>query len=322
MNADLILSNILNPPVLFFFLGMIAYGLKSDLEVPHPLPKLFSLYLLLSIGFKGGVELNHSGLTSQVIFTLGAAIMMSVLVPLAAFFILKRKMDVPNAAAVAAAYGSVSAVTFIAAVSFLGQLGISFSGHMVAAMALMESPAIIVGIALARLLGPQRQGRFQWKPLLHDAFCNGSVLLLMGSLLIGILTGAKGGESLAPFTNDLFKGMLCLFLLDMGIVSGRQLGGIRKLGALPVGFATLVPFVNALLGIGLAWVIGLDRGDALLFAVLCASASYIAVPAAMRLALPEANPGLYVTMALALTFPFNIVLGLPCYMAIISKLWP
>ena len=322
MNADLILSNILNPPVLFFFLGMIAYGLKSDLVVPHPLPKLFSLYLLLSIGFKGGVELNHSGLTSQVIFTLGAAIMMSVLVPLAAFFILKRKMDVPNAAAVAAAYGSVSAVTFIAAVSFLGQLGISFSGHMVAAMALMESPAIIVGIALARLLGPQRQGRFQWKPLLHDAFCNGSVLLLMGSLLIGILTGAKGGESLAPFTNDLFKGMLCLFLLDMGIVSGRQLGGIRKLGALPVGFATLVPFVNALLGIGLAWVIGLDRGDALLFAVLCASASYIAVPAAMRLALPEANPGLYVTMALALTFPFNIVLGLPCYMAIISKLWP
>jgi hypothetical protein len=322
MNADLILSNILNPPVLFFFLGMIAYGLKSDLEVPHPLPKLFSLYLLLSIGFKGGVELNHSGLTSQVIFTLGAAIMMSVLVPLAAFFILKRKMDVPNAAAVAAAYGSVSAVTFIAAVSFLGQLGIPFSGHMVAAMALMESPAIIVGIALARLLGPQRQGRFQWKPLLHDAFCNGSVLLLMGALLIGILTGAKGGESLAPFTNDLFKGMLCLFLLDMGIVSGRQLGGIRKLGALPVGFATLVPFVNALLGIGLAWGIGLDRGDALLFAVLCASASYIAVPAAMRLALPEANPGLYVTMALALTFPFNIVLGLPCYMAIISKLWP
>ena len=322
MNADLILSNILNPPVLFFFLGMIAYGLKSDLEVPHPLPKLFSLYLLLSIGFKGGVELNHSGLTSQVILTLGAAIMMSVLVPLAAFFILKRKMDVPNAAAVAAAYGSVSAVTFIAAVSFLGQLGISFSGHMVAAMALMESPAIIVGIALARLLGPQRQGRFQWKPLLHDAFCNGSVLLLMGALLIGILTGAKGGESLAPFTNDLFKGMLCLFLLDMGIVSGRQLGGIRKLGALPVGFATLVPFVNALLGIGLAWGIGLDRGDALLFAVLCASASYIAVPAAMRLALPEANPGLYVTMALALTFPFNIVLGLPCYMAIISKLWP
>jgi hypothetical protein len=322
MNADLILSNILNPPVLFFFLGMIAYGLKSDLEVPHPLPKLFSLYLLLSIGFKGGVELNHSGLTSQVIFTLGAAIMMSVLVPLAAFFILKRKMDVPNAAAVAAAYGSVSAVTFIAAVSFLGQLGIPFSGHMVAAMALMESPAIIVGIALARLLGPQREARFQWKPLLHDAFCNGSVLLLMGSLLIGILTGAKGGESLAPFTNDLFKGMLCLFLLDMGIVSGRQLSGIRKLGALPVGFATLVPFVNALLGIGLAWVIGLDQGDALIFAVLCASASYIAVPAAMRLALPEANPGLYVTMALALTFPFNIVLGLPCYMAIISKLWP
>lgn len=322
MNADLILSNVLNPPVLFFFLGMIAYALKSDLEVPHPLPKLFSLYLLLSIGFKGGVELNHSGLTQQVMLTMGAAIVMSLVVPLVAFLLLKRKMSVQNAAGVAAAYGSVSAVTFIAAVAFLGQLGIPFSGHMVAAMALMESPAIIVGITLARLLGPQEAGRrFEWKPLLHDAFCNGSVLLLIGALVIGILTGQKGGESLAPFTTDLFKGMLCLFLLDMGLVSARQLGGIRQLGALPVIFATLFPLVNALLGIGLAYGIGLDRGDALLFAVLCASASYIAVPAALRLALPEANPGLYVTMALALTFPFNIVLGLPSYMALINHFW-
>jgi len=323
MNADLILSNILNPPVLFFFLGMIAYGLKSDLEVPQPLPKLFSLYLLLSIGFKGGVELNHSGLTQQVALTLGAAVLMASVVPVAAFFFLRRRMGVADAAAVAAAYGSVSAVTFIAAVSFLGQLGLPFSGHMVAAMALMESPAIIVGITLARLCGPRHPGtRFTWKPLLHDAFCNGSVLLLIGSLGIGLLTGAKGGASLAPFTNDLFKGMLCLFLLDMGLVSARQLGGIRQLGALPVVFAIMVPLFSAAVGLALAWGLGLGKGDALLFATLCASASYIAVPAAMRLALPEANPGLYVTMALALTFPFNIVLGLPLYFAVIQGLWP
>jgi hypothetical protein len=323
MNAELILSNILNPPVLFFFLGMIAYGLKSDLEVPQPLPKLFSLYLLLSIGFKGGVELNHSGLTQQVALTLGAAVLMAMLVPVAAFFFLKRKMDAANAAAVAAAYGSVSAVTFIAATAFLEQLNLAASGHMVAAMALMESPAIIIGILLARMLGPKQAGkRLQWKPLLHDAFCNGSVLLLMGALLIGILTGAKGGASLAPFTNDLFKGMLCLFLLDMGIVSARQLGSIRQLGTLPILFAVIVPVLSGSAGIAISALIGLSTGDALLFAALCASASYIAVPAAMRLALPEANPGLYVTMALAITFPFNVVVGLPLYLGLIRQFWP
>jgi hypothetical protein len=321
MDLSLILSNLLNPPVLFFFLGMLALVVGSDLEIPQPLPKFFSLYLLLSIGFKGGVELHKSGLTAEVGWTLAAAMAMAVLVPVWTFFVLRRKLDIHNAAAVAATYGSVSAVTFIAATSFLTQLGIQSGGHMVAAMALMESPAIIVGIALARWLGKKDGTAFSWPHLLRDAFANGSVLVLCGALVIGLLTGESGGKALAPFTSDIFRGMLCLFLLDMGLVSARRLGGIRQLGAFPIAFATLVPLVNAGAAIAIAHLLGLGRGDALLFTVLCASASYIAVPAAMRLAVPEANPGLYVTMALALTFPFNIILGLPLYLGIINHLW-
>ena len=321
MDTTLILSNLLNPPVLFFFLGMLACLVGSDLEIPQPLPKFFSLYLLLSIGFKGGVELHKSGLTPQVSWTLAAAIFMAVAVPLWTFFVLRRKLDVNNAAAVAATYGSVSAVTFIAATSFLGQLGVTSGGHMVAAMALMESPAIIVGIAVARWLGKGNGTAFSWSHLLRDAFANGSVLVLIGALVIGLLTGESGGKALAPFTSDIFRGMLCLFLLDMGLVSARRLGGIRQLGIFPIAFATLVPLVNAAAAIALAHFMGLGRGDALLLTTLCASASYIAVPAAMRLAVPEANPGLYVTMALAITFPFNIILGLPLYMSVINRLW-
>jgi hypothetical protein len=321
MDATLILTNLLNPPILFFFLGILACLVGSDLEIPQPLPKFFSLYLLLSIGFKGGAELHKSGLTAEIGWTLGAATLMSVLVPLWTFAVLRRKLDTPNAAAVAATYGSVSAVTFIAATAFLAQIGIGFGGHMIAALALMESPAIIVGIALARWLGKKDRAAFSWRHLLRDAFFNGSVLLLFGALIIGVLTGESGSKALSPFTSDIFRGMLCLFLLDMGLVSGRQLGGIRKLGIFPVAFAVLTPLVNAAIAIAVAHLIGLGRGEALLFTVLCASASYIAVPAAMRLAVPEASPGLYVTMSLALTFPFNIILGLPLYLGVIGHFW-
>lgn len=321
MDITLVLSNLLNPPVLFFFLGMLACAVGSDLEIPQPLPKFFSLYLLLSIGFKGGVELHASGFTPQVAWTLGAAVLMALAVPLWTFAVLRRKLDAANAAAVAATYGSISAVTFIAATAFLGQLGIPSGGHMVAAMALMESPAIVVGIALARWLGKTDGSSFAWGHLFRDAFANGSVLVLCGALVIGVLTGEAGGKALAPFTGDIFRGMLCLFLLDMGLVSARRLGGIRQLGAFPIAFATLVPLVNAAAAIAVAHLLGLGRGDALLFTALCASASYIAVPAALRMAVPEANPGLYVTMSLALTFPFNIAVGLPLYLGVINRLW-
>jgi hypothetical protein len=231
-------------------------------------------------------------------------------------------MDVNNAAAIAATYGSVSAVTFITATAFLDQLGVQHGGHMVAGMALMESPAIIVGVALARInRAAEGEPRSDWRDLLRESIFNGSVLLLIGSLVIGYVTGDDGYKALSPFTEDIFKGMLCLFLLDMGLVSARRIANLRQLGAFPIGFALLVPLFNAALGMALGRAIGMSPGDALLFTVLCASASYIAVPAAMRLALPEANPGVYVSMALAITFPFNVALGIPLYMAIINQLW-
>lgn len=326
MDVSLIISNILNPPVLFFFLGMLAVFAKSDLEIPQPLPKLFSLYLLLAIGFKGGIELVKSGITQEVLFTILAAMFMACAVPVYTFFILKIKLDIYNAAAIAATYGSISAVTFITASSFLTDLGIPFGGYMVAALALMESPAIIVGLVLVKLFATEREGEnnstsLNWSEVLQEAFLNSSVFLLVGSLIIGILSGQHGEEVLRPFTHDLFYGALTFFLMDMGLVAARRIRDIGKTGAFLILFAILVPILNACIGILLAKLIQMPQGDALLFAVLCASASYIAVPAAMRMTVPEANPSLYVTTSLAVTFPFNIIVGIPLYLYGINLLW-
>ncbi len=319
MNSSLILSNILNPPILFFFLGMLAIFLKSDLEIPQPLPKLFSLYLLLAIGFKGGYEIDESGINPEIALTLLASVLMACAVPVYTFFVLKLKLDAHNAAAIAATYGSISAVTFITASSFLTKLGIPFGGHMVAALALMESPAIVVGLILVRLFTTdKKEGDFSWSEVLREAFLNGSVFLLVGSLLIGILTGAQGWDKLHAFTQDIFYGVLTFFLLDMGMVAARRIKDLSKTGSFLIAFSVFTPVANAIIGILIAKVIGISQGNALLFAVLCASASYIAVPAAMRLTVPEANPSLYVSMALALTFPFNIIVGIPLYLNIIK----
>lgn len=321
MNTSLILSNILNPPVLFFFLGMLAILLKSDLEIPHPLPKLFSLYLLLAIGFKGGHELGESGINTEIGLTLMAAIVMACAVPIYSFFVLKIKLDAYNAAAIAATYGSISAVTFITASAFLTQLQIPFGGHMVAALALMESPAIVVGIILVRMFATDKKdGGFSWKEVLREAFLNGSVFLLVGSVFIGIATGANGWKKLHPFTEDVFYGVLAFFLLDMGMVAARRIKDLSKTGSFLIGFSVFMPVANAIIGIIIAKLLGISEGNALLFAVLCASASYIAVPAAMRMSVPEANPSLYVSMALALTFPFNIIVGIPLYLNILKLL--
>ncbi len=301
--------------------------LGTDLEIPAPLPKLFSLYLLLSIGFKGGVELQHSGLGGNVVLTISAAVVMSVLVPIYCFFLLRSKFDVFNSAAIAAAYGSISAVTFITAESFLKVLNIQSDGFMVAALALMESPAIIVGLLLVKLAARDRRSDVNagWGALLHEAFLNSSVYLLIGSLIIGFLVAffnPSGVEKMEPFTGRLFYGVLCFFLLDMGIIAAQRLGDLRRAGAFLTGFALLMPLLNAGIGLGIAVFLGLSQGNALLFMVLCASASYIAVPAAMRMTVPEANPSLYISSSLGITFPFNIIFGIPLYMALIQRFIP
>jgi uncharacterized protein len=339
MNSNLILSNVLNPPVLFFFIGLTAVFVKSDLEIPQPIPKLFSLYLLFAIGFKGGHELHNSGITPDIAMALIAAVVVAAVVPIYSFFILRLKLDLYNAAAIAATYGSISAVTFVTASSFLDKVGMSYGGHMVAALALMESPAIIVGLLLVRVfakrekLGPaaaiasgdeaalEEEG-FSWGEVLREAFLNGSVYLLIGSLLVGLIASDSGWNSLKPFTGDMFYGVLTFFLLDMGLVAARRFRDLLKGGKFLISFSVLMPLLNALVGIGIARAIGMGQGDALLFSVLCASASYIAVPAAMRMTVPEANPSLYISMALALTFPFNIIIGIPVYFQLIQLFWP
>lgn len=308
-----ITANLLSPPILLFLLGLTATLLRSDLEIPVQVSKMLSLFLLAAIGFKGGVSLAESGFTVTVSTTLLAAMAAAVIVPLWTFFVLRARLGATDAAAVAATYGSVSAVTFITAAAFLTARGIPFSGHMVAAMALMESPAIVIGVLLARRFGPNSAAGINWSHLARDAFLNGSVVLLMGSLVIGYICGPVGGESFMPFIKTLFPGLLAFFLLDMGLVAAKRLGELRQVGLTAVTFAMLAPPINAALGAVLAILLGLAHGDALLLVMLCASASYIAVPAALRIALPEANPGLYVTLSLAVTFPLNIIFGLPFY---------
>jgi len=278
------------------------------------------------------MELAHSGLGPQVLLTIGAAIAMSLLVPISSFLFLRTRLDGANAAAVAASYGSISAVTFITAESFLNVLQQSFDGFMVAALALMESPAIVVGVVLAKLSKarasdqqPARGGVLPWREVLQEAFLNGSVFLLVGSLVIGWLVTSfspSGVEKMDPFTEKLFYGALCFFLLDMGLVAAQRLRDLRRAGAFLIGFALLAPLVHAAVGLLLSLLLQLNQGDTLLFMVLCASASYIAVPAAMRMTVPEANPSLYISTALGLTFPFNVVVGIPLYMSVIRQLIP
>lgn len=320
IDFQLILSNLSHPPILFFFLGMIASFVKSDLKIPEPLPKLFSLYLLLAIGFHGGVELRKTGISHEVVYALSAALFMAVVVPIYAFFILRIKLDVYNAAAIAATYGSISAVTYITAVTFLQTMGIEPGGYMVAALALMEAPAIVIGIVLARLFAPQTENNeFSWGAVFKEAFLNGSVLLITGSLLIGIISGEEGWDTLKPFTKDIFKGMLSFFLLDMGLLAAKRIGDLKSAGFFLPPFAIIVPVLNACMAIVIGRLIGLHTANTFMFAILSASASYIAVPAAMRLSLPEANPSLYVPMALAITFPFNITVGIPLYYYLIAQ---
>ncbi len=320
MDLHILISNITNPTLLFFILGIIATIVKSDLEIPSTITKFISLYLLFSIGFKGGQELAHSSFNIEIVYSLLFGLVIASLIPLYTFFLLKRKMNIHDAGAVAAAYGSVSAVTFVAAVSFLEAQQISFGGHMVAVMALMESPAIIMGVILIMKYDDESRNDGNLGNIVTHSFTNGSVLMILGSLLIGFIADTKQAEGIKPFTTDIFKGFLAIFLLEMGMVTAKGFSAFKKYGWFAPAFAIFIPFFNGCVVAAGSGLIIHDAGNRFIFAILAASASYIAVPAAMRLAAPKADPGLYIPMALGVTFPFNITIGMPFYYAIVQSI--
>lgn len=318
MNFSLLTDNLTNPALLFFLLGIIAVQIKSDLEIPENSAKFISLYLLFAIGFKGGQAWAHSEVGPEFWGVLLMSILVSLLVPLYTFPILKRKLNLSNAVAIAAAYGSVSAVTFVTAISFLELQNLNYNGYMVAMMALMEVPAIVIAVILLNYYKDKQDRSEPLRKVLAHSLTNGSVVLIIGSLIIGLLTSDKHALDIKPFTTDIFKGFLAIFLLDKGIESGKNLKGLFNNGWFTTAFAIVIPLIN---GIAVAYVSGwfiTDISDRFLLSILAASASYIAVPAAMKMIAPKADSGLFIPMALAITFPFNITFGFPIYMGIIK----
>ena len=307
------MPNIFDPAILFFLFGILAGLLRSNLEIPPQIARFLSLYLLMALGLKGGFALSQSGMTTEVVVSLGAALIMAILVPLLGYLTLRQFLNGFDAAAIAATYGSVSAVTFITAVQYLDTHGISFGGHMAAAMALMESPAIVLAVLLANHARQTAAGNAPLGRILHEALTDGAQLLLLGAMLIGVLTGESGQAAMKPFSVDLFKGMLAFFLLDMGLLAARNMGKLKGQSVWLLVYAIAGPLVHAGIALLLSWSLGLPVGNGVLLMVLAASASYIAVPAVIRHAIPEANPTLYFGMSLGLTFPLNILVGIPLY---------
>lgn len=313
-------ANLLAPAVLFFLLGMAAGWFRSDLSVPESAAKALALVLMLSIGFKGGVEAARAGLNPEFLRAAAVGVGLSFGLPFLAFAILRAvsSLDRKTAAATAAHYGSISIVTFVAGSEFLRLNGVAFGGYMVAVVALMETPAIVSALLLAGGGAAGRQGLRG--ELAREVALNGSVVLLMGSFAIGAITGDAGMAKLEVFVGPVFQGVLVLFLLDMGLTAARRLRDARKLTPPLLAFAVGMPLVSSTVALTLCWALGLQAGDAAVLALLAASASYIAVPAAMRIALPEADPGVYLTLSLAVTFPFNLVLGIPIYSAVTAAI--
>ncbi len=375
MDAD-ILKNLTDPAILFFFLGVTIGLIRSNLEIPAPIAKFLSLYLLMALGFKGGQALADAGLSGDGVKVIGAAIVLALVIPVIWFLVLRKRIDAFDAAAIAATYGSVSAVTFVTASQFLVSRGDEAGGHMTVAMVLMESPAIIMAVLLATWVraklktsnasgatvatpatpatpaalilsdklaiadsntlvpeaphaagvrGPEEGGvdtepPISIKEVFREAFTDGVNLLLIGSMVVGFISGPAGGEAMAPFINGLFKGLLSFFLLEMGLLVARRLREVRDVGPFLIAFGVIVPFINAALALALGWALRLPVGDLTLLAVLAASGSYIVVPAVVRYAIPEAAPSRYLTLALGITFPINITIGIPAYYAVASAL--
>jgi hypothetical protein len=328
------MQSFLDPAILFFVFGILAGTVRSNLEIPPSISRFLSLYLLMALGLKGGFALAKSGLTAEVAISLGCALLLATAIPLLGYVLLRKFLNGFDAAAIAATYGSVSAVTFITAVQYLDHHSIAYGGHMAAAMALMESPAIVMAVVLANYV--RKHASAATTPLapavsaqapkgslghiLHESLTDGAQLLLMGSMLIGILVGESGEAAMKPFSVDLFKGMLAFFLLDMGLLAARNMGQLKGKSPWLLAYAIVGPLVHAGIAFALGAALDMSAGNVALLMVLAASASYIAVPAVIRHAIPEANPSLYFGMSLGLTFPFNILVGIPLY-AQVAQRW-
>lgn len=317
------MTSLLDPAVLFFLVGLFAGLVRSNLEIPPAISRFLALYLLMALGLKGGLSLAQTGLTQEVLASLGLAIVLALITPVIGFLVLRRTTTPFNAIAIAATYGSVSAVTFITANQFLDRLGVDHGGYMAAAMAIMESPAVILAVLMANLVRKGQLGGSQGiasaphpgglMSTLHESFTDGAQLLLLASMVIGFYMGPEGAAAMKPFSADLFKGMLAFFLLDMGLLAARSMGSLRNQSLFLVVYAVVAPLVHASIAVVLANWAGLTVGDTTLLAVLAASASYIAVPAVLREAIPEADASVYVGLSLGITFPLNILLGIPLY---------
>lgn len=318
----MIVDTLTSPVILFFVLGIFAALIKSDLAISEAFAKAMSIYLMAAIGLKGGIEVSATGFTADLAAAAFAGLALSFLLPFLAFALLRRfgGLSRVDAGAVAAHYGSVSVVTFVTAKEILTGQGLSPAGYMVAVLALMETPAIISGLLLARRGNADGQREAAGNGLLHEVFANGSVVLLVGSFVIGLIAGKDGFTPIKPLFETGFRGVLCLFLLDMGLVAARRLVQSRKLNARLVALAVVIPVINGSLGVTIGTAIGLDVASAAALGILAASASYIAVPAAMRMALPEADPGIYLSMSLGITFPFNVILGISLFSQLASTI--
>ena len=319
------MTNFLDPAILFFIFGVFAGSVKSNLEIPSQISRFLSLYLLMALGLKGGFALNKSGFTNEIGFSLGLAVFLAIIIPIIGYWILRKSLNAFDAAAIAATYGSVSAVTFITATQYLDQSNIEYGGYMSAAMALMESPAIILAIVLANKAraslssdSTTKHTQTSLSKILHESFTDGAQLLLLGAMVVGLVSGDAGQKLMAPFSIDLFKGMLAFFLLDMGLMASRNFSGLKGKPKITLMYAFGSPIIHALLALALCKLIGLPLGNTILLMVLASSASYIAVPAVLRHAMPEVNPALYMGMSLGITFPLNIIFGIPIY-SVIAK---
>lgn len=319
----MILDTLTSPVILFFILGFFAACIRSDLAIPEAFAKAMSIYLMAAIGLKGGVEVASTGFSVDLAAAAVSGVLLGFTLPILAFILLRSfaKLGAIDAGAVAAHYGSVSVVTFVTAIELLTATGLRPDGFMVGVMALMEIPAIITGLLLARAYSKRLKESEELdgdggSNLMHEVLTNGSVILLLGAFLIGFIAGAEGFAPIEPLFAVGFKGVLCLFLLDMGLIAARRLLETRKVTIPLATLAIMLPIINGTIGTVVGTLVGLDPGSAAILGVLCASASYIAVPAAMRLALPQADPGIYLAMSLGITFPFNILFGISLFAAI------